>query len=161
MRSLDTSGVVLLIAFMVALISFASSAITAVGKRAFYDDSPAIVVRGIDPVSITLKSGESFKYFLSYDKRTDCDPPLGSSDVSYRLWSYPPNEEPSYVWIDYSRPSRAPPGKNMRLPTPSVIPLPGLAPGPYGFQFRAVYVCKNASAPQTIDGPIIKFAVVP
>ncbi len=146
---------------VIAALSFFSSAIISLGRMAIYDDSPAIIVRAVDPVSTSLKAGEPFQYFLAYDKRADCHPPLGSAEISYRVWVYPPNDDPSFVWIDYSRASRALPGKNMRLTTPSSVPLPALVPGPYGFQFRAVYHCKHASAPQTIDGPIIKFSIAP
>ncbi len=157
---MDTSSVVLLIAVLVTVISFMSSAIVYVGRILVYDESPALVVRAVEPVTTVLKSGDPFRYYLAYDKRMDCEPPLGSSEISYRVWSYQPNEVPTFVWLDYARPSRAPPGRNQRLATPSTIPLPHLAPGPYGFQFRAIYHCKNSSGPQTIDGPIVKFAVV-
>lgn len=150
----------LLIAIVVAVVSMLSSAILALGRAAIYDDSPALVVHAVEPVSVLLRRGEPIQYTLVYDKRHDCHPPQGSSEISYRIWFYPKGEPPSFIWADYSRPSRAEPGVNMRLPTPSRIPIPPLAAGEYGFQFRATYNCAKASGPQSIDGPVLKFRVV-
>lgn len=153
------SAIVLMIAVLVAIVSIASSAVSAALKALIYDDRPALIVRAVEPVTTRLKPGAPMQYYLVYDKRPDCDPPAGKSEVSYRVWHYPANAPAWYEWLDYSRPSRAVPGVNVRLPDPSRIPLPSLNPGNYGFQFRSVYQCAKASGPQTIDGPVISFTV--
>lgn len=151
----------LIIAGVLAIVSLASSAITAVASSAIYDDRPALIVRSIEPLSTTLRPGQPLEYYMTYDKRSGCDFPEGKSEVNYRVWKYPLDQPAWYEWLDYSRPSRAAPGVAMRLPDPSRIPLPALAPGTYGFQFRSIYHCRRASRPQVIDGPIIRFTVVP
>ena len=137
-----------------------SSVLSVVAKRAFYDDSPAIVVRDSKLVSTRLRPGEPVAYTFTYDKRSDCHEPIGKSEISYRLWHFPRGAIPWFDWVSYGRPSRAPPGTNMRLDGPSVIPLPRLAAGSYAIQFRAVYHCARASDEQTIDGPMLPFEVV-
>jgi len=155
------SSIVLLVAIATAAVSVVSTVGAVLVKAAMYDDSPAIVVRNGRLLSTVLKPGDPIRQVFEYDKRADCHPPGGSSEIAYRIWRFPVSGEAYYDWLDYNRPSRAEPGRNMStVDSPSVVPLPNLAPGNYAFQWRAVYRCARASATQTIDGPMLPFAVV-
>ena len=126
---------------------------------AYYDDRPAMVYHDLSLITGTLAPGASLAFTMRYTKRRECHPPLGTSEISYRIWHYPLLAPAYFQWIPYARPSRALSGDDVELPSPSVIPMPKLPPGDYGFQIRASYVCKRASEDQTIDSPIVPFAV--
>lgn len=161
MSRLDAASIVLLVAVGLALVSGLSSAAQYVGHRLYYDDSPAIVFRNVRLIKTVVAPGEALAQAFEYSKRVDCHPPGGSSEINFRLWRYPVGQEPYFEWLDYNRPSRAPAGQDMSTAaSPSIIPIPVLAPGNYALQWRANYTCANASKPQTFYSPILPFNVL-
>lgn len=151
----------LLVALTLAALSLANSAATMAIRAAIYDDSPAMRAPAPFLISTELGPGEPLRYRLGpYTKRADCAPPAGRAELAYRVWAFRPGELASWSWLDYARESRAKAGRDVRLPNDSIVPLPVLAPGDYALQWRGVYTCANASEPQTIDGPLLKFRIV-
>lgn len=160
LRQLDSASVVLLVAIIVAVLSLTSSMITAFARSVFYDDRPAMVFHKFDVVPNEIARGNPLKFVMTYTKRAECHPPLGTSEISYRVWYYPRDGAPYYRWLSFGRPSLAPAGTNVVLTSPTIVPMVDLDPGTYGFQVRAKYTCGGASDEQEIDSPVAPFRVV-
>ena len=123
-----------------------------------YDDRPAMVVSNVRIISKQIKSGEQFVYEFDYDKRTECYPPKGTGEVTYRIWFEDAGAFERFHVVDPSTISYADPAMHHRRTT---VTIPPLMPGHYMMQWRVYFVCKGASKPQSWDGALMPFDVVP
>jgi hypothetical protein len=119
-----------------------------------------MIYHDVHLVKSALVSGENLVFLMTYTKRAECHPPLGSSDISYRVWHRHEIGNGHYQWLDYAELSKAPAGVMATLPSPTVIPMPPLSGGRYGFQIQARYQCAGSSGEQVINSPIVPFTII-
>ena len=124
--------------------------------RMMYDDRPAMVLSNINVISKLLKMNEKFVYEFDYTKRTECHPPDGAGEISYKLWVQEDGKFERFIILEHATISYADPKLHHRT---TKIELPALEPGRYMLQYRAKFRCKGASAEQEWDGPMMAFEV--
>lgn len=125
-----------------------------------YDDRPAVTVHEMTVLTPVVSPGGTLRYQSIYSKRAECHPPLGSGEVSYRLYGSSAADATRHAIYDFDlrREARWPPGERLTFETSVRIPA-DIPPGTYRFVNVTTYECRNGSAKQTVRSPGVEFTV--